>query len=64
MPFLHPTRTRGLLVPVDVSLYGVTSSPNVTSCIVSPFGISYSVGLHYWTGTLYHGQSIEVDYLQ
>ena len=39
MPFLHPTRTRGLAVPVDVSLYGVTSSPNVTSCIVSPFGI-------------------------
>ena len=39
MPFLQPTRTRGLAVPVDVSLYGVTSSPNVTSCIVSPFGI-------------------------
>ena len=39
IPFLQPTRTRGLAVPVDVSLYGVTSSPNVTSCIVSPFGI-------------------------
>ena len=37
MPFLHRTRTRGLVVPVDV--YGVTSGPNVISCIVSPFGI-------------------------